>query len=600
MVEVLTCSPAITIALNGYNYKHQTYGPRSNGFKTPSGCFPCCPYLRLERKSNSRNSKVYGLNIVSMSEAWYTWFGVTQTRMPMVDTDNPQIISHKVTRVEFELSGEEDDPLVQIGGAEEISSLNSLEQKDSSVQIAVVDQASRGSKGMVTMKKSRLHFLEERNEELFSKRILRLSRSNKVRSALELYRSMEFSGLRPNLHSCNSLLSCLLRNGMLEDALSIFEIMKASGVTTGHTYSLILKAIANARGCDAALDLFEELEGKSIHKDFDVVVYNTLISVSGKMNNWVQAQKIWRNLKENGHMGTPVTYRLLVCIFTRCGQNELALDAYHEMIQHKLKPGDDEMQAVIGACTKEGKWHLALSIFQNMLNSGLKPNLTACNALINSLGKAGEVKLAFEVYGHVKSLGHAPDAYTWNALLGALYRANQHADALRLFESIQKGQKSALNLHLYNTTLMSCQRLGLWDRALQLLWQMETSGLSISTASYNIVIGTCEAARRPKVALQVYEHMVHQKHTPDTFTLLSLIRGCVWGSLWNEVEEILNVAPNESLYNAAIQGMCLRGKINSARKLYMKMRESGLKADGKTWALMLQNLSIDSVKQRNR
>ncbi|EEF36269.1 pentatricopeptide repeat-containing protein, putative [Ricinus communis] len=195
-----------------------------------------------------------------------------------------------------------------------------------------------------------------------------------------------------------------------------------------------------------------------------------------------------------------------------------------------------------------------------MLNRGLKPNLTACNALMNSLGKAGEYKLAFKVLEKVKSLGHTPDAYTWNALLNGLYRANQPVDALQLFESIKRGQSSQINEHLYNTALMSCQKVGLWDKALQLLWQLESSGLPVSTTSYNLVIGACETARKPKVALQ-------------------------------------QVAPDVSLYNAVVHGMCLRGKFESAKKLYMKMRRSGLKPDGKTRALMLQNLKRGATKR---
>ena len=57
-------------------------------------------------------------------------------------------------------------------------------------------------------------------------------------------------------------------------------------------------------------------------------------------------------------------------------------------------------------------------------------------------------------------------------------------------------------------------------------------------------------------------------------------------------------APNVSLYNAVIQGMYLRGKIDSAKTLYTKMREHGLQPDGKTRAMMLQNLSKNSARHR--
>ncbi|KAL1151022.1 hypothetical protein V6Z11_A09G012800, partial [Gossypium hirsutum] len=429
---------------------------------------------------------------------------------------------------------------------------------------------STSSNGKDLVYDSKVHFLEERNEEELSRRILMLSRSNKVRSALELCKSMEFSGLKPDVHAYNSLLSCMLRNGLLNDALRTFEFMKNNKVITGHTYSIMLKAIADTQ----------------------------VISICGRSNNWVETEGLWRRIQENGYIGTQVTYSLLISIFVRCNQCELAIDAYTEMIRNGVEPRDDIMHAMINACVKEEKRDLALSIFQKMLDDGLKPNLVACNALINSLGKGGEIKLAFKIYDIMISLGHKPDDFTWNSLLGALYRANRHADALHLFERIRQ-QNELISLHLYNTALMSCQKLGSWDKALQLLWQMEGLGLSVSTTSYNLVIGACETARKPKVALQVYDHMIHQKCVPDTFTHLSLIRSCIWGSLWAEVEEILDgLPPNVSLYNAAIQGMSLRGKVESAKKLYFKMQKNGLKPDGKTRALMLQNLRKHRFKAK--
>ena len=141
---------------------------------------------------------------------------------------------------------------------------------------------------------------------------------------------------------------------------------------------------------------------------------------------------------------------------------------------------------------------------------------------------------------------------------------------------------------------MSCERLGQWEHGLQLLWMMERGGLQISAVSYNHVIGACEVARMPKVALKVYRRMTHRGCSPDTFTHLSVIRACIWGSLWNEVEDILEeVAPDSSVYNTVIHGLCLRGKIRLARKVYTKMRSIGLKPDGKTRSFMLQNLATD-------
>lgn len=389
--------------------------------------------------------------------------------------------------------------------------------------------------------KNGLHFLEEMDEEVLSHRILLLSRTNKIRSAFELYKSMELSGLYPNRHACNSLLSCLLRQGLPDDALRVFKSMLAKRATTGHSYSLILKGVADAQGYDSSLKLFMEFEEESSEDVFDTVVYNTMISICGRTDDWMQCEKLWGSMKASGHKGTEITYSLLISTFVRCSQYELALQVYHEMVRGGLRPGSDVLQAVIKACVKEGNWESALGVFETMLGYDQHPTLVTCNALINSLGKAGEVGQAFKVYGITKSLGHQPDGFTLNALIGALYRAGRPSDALQLFDSISREKGFRPNLHLYNTALMSCSKLGSWDRAVQYLWQMEISGLPVLAATYNLVIATCEVARKPKVVLQVYQHMIDKNCSPDTFTYISIIRSCIWGSLWGKVEEILKV-----------------------------------------------------------
>lgn len=616
MVEVLRHPVGIGISSAGFTHRGYLYGWKEGEFRAQYQHF-ATPFVGFKfRSKKSSINYIKGLDLVSVSNGWYSCFRVVQSskqRLTVllckraVTSNSRKNVTCKVASFECGLV-RDDQQAFSI--PEEMKQLDesSLEQKLPTqesltghqflhlLEVGGYAEPSRVSGGAVNLVQSRLTYLEERNEEKLSRRILKLCRLNKVRSAFELYKSMECLGLQPNSHACNSMVSCLLRNDLIDDALRIFDSMKAKEMTTEHTCSLILKAIADTWGWDAALSMFDELErNEHVNKSFDAVVYNTMMSVFSKVNDWVRTENMWRRLQDNGHSGNSVTYRLLVCTFVRCGQSELALDAYHEMLRNGLTPGEDAMQAIIGACMKEGKWDLALTVFQNMIKCGLKPNLIAGNALINSLGKAGKVKLAFKVYEVMKSLGHAPDAYTWNALLGALNKVNQHASAIQLFEIIRTEQSSVLSLQVYHTALMSYQKLGLWERALQLLWQMEASEMHLTSAPYNFVIGTCEVARKPKVALQIYDHMVHQKCSPDIFTLLSLIRSCIWGSLWDKVEEILNQNPPSGyLYNAAVQGLFLRGNIVLAMRLYTKMKELDLNIDGKTRALVLQNFPKDS------
>ncbi|CAI8596261.1 unnamed protein product [Vicia faba] len=450
------------------------------------------------------------------------------------------------------------------------------------------DSECHGSKELGCVNENEAMFLEEMDVNVLSNRIVELSRTNQIRGAMEYFRSMKSFGLCPNIHACNSLLSGLLRNGSFDDCFKVFDFTKAKRITTGHSYSLILMACAKARGCDSAVEFFRKLERDcDVGRDFDVVVYNTVISICKEVGNWSEIERLWRSMKENECARTLVTYRLLVSSFVHCNQSELALYAYHEMVQNRFEPNSNILNSIVCVCAKEGRWDDALSFFQKMLTGDFKPNLVACNALINSLGRAGELKRAFQVYNTMDSLSLKPDAYTYNALMSSLNKANKHGEALRLYKQIERSQMLEFNKHLYNTALVSCSKLKLWDRAVELLWQMEASGLSDLTVSYNLVIRTCELASKPKIAWQVYEHMIHQKCSPNIFTYLSLIRCCTRGDLYKELEEILNkVEPNMALYNAAVQGMCLHGKLNLANEVYTKMLDHGLEPDVKTQVLM--------------
>ncbi|XP_078435684.1 pentatricopeptide repeat (PPR) superfamily protein isoform X1 [Wolffia australiana] len=440
-------------------------------------------------------------------------------------------------------------------------------------------------------------YLEETDDSVLSERLLKLCRNNKILSALELFASMSALGIKPNSHACNSLIACLTRNNCIDDALAVFEILRREKLATEHTFSIVLKAVAEAKGCRSAVEIFSEVESEE--NKLDTVVYNTMISICGRSKNWIEAERLWNRLRQRDCAGSILTYRLLISIFVQCGQPELALSAYDEMIKNGLQPDEDSMKGIISVCTKEGNWRSGLAVFNQMINSGVQPNAVAFNSIINCLGKAGETDQAFKIYDLMKNAGLSPDVYTWTALLNSLYRSGRYSDALRLFEFISKGDEE-LNPHLCNVALMSCQRLRRWDRSLQILWKMEESEMYVPPESYNLVILACERANQAKVAVEVYEHMIHRKCVPDTFTHLSLIRACIWGSLWAEVDGLLKrVEPSASLYNTIIQGLFLRGKAGSAKKLYEKLRANGLEPDGKTRALMLQYSSEKPKFGRN-
>ncbi|KAJ4767465.1 Pentatricopeptide repeat (PPR) superfamily protein [Rhynchospora pubera] len=436
-----------------------------------------------------------------------------------------------------------------------------------------------------------LHFLEETDEKTLSKRLVALSRSNKTRSAFELYLSMEAFNLTPDAHACNSLLSCLLRNGSLPDALEVFDKMSRRNIATGHTFTLVIKAIGKNKGYDAAISLFNKLERDDGAKGkLDAIVYNTMFSIYAKSKDCVEAEKLWRELGKNSIKGTQLTYDLLISTFVQCNCADLAVEAYHESIQFGFEPSEATMKAIIATCTQEGNWEVALVVLRKMLDRGIKPNLIAFNSVINCLGKACQPDLAFSVYRTLNLSGLQPDMYTWYSLLSALYRSNRYLEVIKLFQWVKREAKLELDSHVYNVALLACQKQGLWAQALQLLWDMEKCEVEVSTQSYNHVIFACEDGGEVEVAFEVYRHMVQLGCYGDDFTFMSLIRCSISGSLWDEFLEILkHHIPSDASAYYSTHELCLQGMIGLAKNICVAMLKLGFKPDAKTRTLMLQH-----------
>ncbi|CAF2143842.1 hypothetical protein HID58_093096 [Brassica napus] len=91
--------------------------------------------------------------------------------------------------------------------------------------------------------------------------------------------------------------------------------------------------------------------------------------------------------------------------------------------------------------------------------------------------------------------------------------------------------------------------------------------------TYSLLVSIFVRCGRSELALDAYDEMIHKNISP---------RGMH--------DESSRVEPDVSLYNAVIHGMCLIREFKFAKELYVEMREMRLEPDGKTRAMMLQNL----------
>ena len=202
MGELLRNSASFSIISNGFGCRYQSCS-QSRGRNNV--CYRCCYGCFY----GGLAGKTYRKRVVHQC----VWFGCSQTKMTRMNLlfesnriDNGVNVPKMVASIESEMVCKDDDENSLIQKGREEFGLDSLGQNLPPWGNLVVDQSldfeprnvaqpSTSSNRKDTVNDCKVHLLEERNEEELSRRILMLSRSNKVRSALEFYRSIKLSGL---------------------------------------------------------------------------------------------------------------------------------------------------------------------------------------------------------------------------------------------------------------------------------------------------------------------------------------------------------------------------------------------------------------------
>ena len=124
--------------------------------------------------------------------------------------------------------------------------------------------------------------------------------------------------------------------------------------------------------------------------------------------------------------------------------------------------------------------------------------------LISCLTKAGRPYIARLWFNIPQRHGVATDIVAYNTAIHACAKSQQWQRALQLMEDMQ-GKGVPADTITYNTAISACAKGGQWQRALQLMGDMQSNGIPVDTRTYTAAISACEKGWQWQRALQVME-----------------------------------------------------------------------------------------------
>lgn len=391
-------------------------------------------------------------------------------------------------------------------------------------------------------------------------------RNGMVDEALKVFDEMCESGVEPNDVTMVAVFSACAQKGDLRSAERVHEFAEKRGVRFSlNTMNAMLDMYVKCGGVEKAKEIFEQMEVR------DVFSWTSMINGHAKNGEVDLAWELFDEMPERN----VVSWTAMIGGYSQNSRPMEALELFHEMEREGFVPMESTLVLVLSACAQSGYMDVGQRVHDHYVKLKRIPLTTILgNAFVDMYAKCGSIDVSREIFDEVKG----KDLVSYNSMIVA-YASHGHADkALSLFEHVRE-----LGLKPDNITfvgiLSACAHGGLINKGWGYFRDMESFGLTPAMEHYACMI---DLLGRVGLLEEAYELIKSIPMEPDEAIWGALLNGCRMhanvelGKL--AAEKLIILDPKDSGTYVLLAGLCANkkkwGDVRMARSM---MRENGIK-----------------------
>ncbi|XP_074269048.1 pentatricopeptide repeat-containing protein At5g47360 [Silene latifolia] len=254
-------------------------------------------------------------------------------------------------------------------------------------------------------------------------------------------------------------------------------------------------------------------------------------------------------------------------------------------------------KVMLNLCKESRVCDEALWVLRKMEDFNCRPDSTVYNLVIGLFCEKGELDVAFGLMREMESRNLCPDMITYMSLLKGFCGVGRLDAACLLFKAM-RGHGCTPNLVAYSALLDGLCRFGDFERALELLAEMEKEGgeCAPSVITYTSVIQClCENGKSSE-ALSVLDRMGSSKCSPNRITVSVLVKGlCAEGSIDEAYKLVGRIVAEDHVavgecYSSLVTGLLNTKRLEDAEKLFRWMLNNDLRPDGLACSILLKTM----------
>ncbi|XVF57898.1 hypothetical protein PTKIN_Ptkin07bG0019600 [Pterospermum kingtungense] len=293
------------------------------------------------------------------------------------------------------------------------------------------------------------------------------------------------------------------------NVLKLLRDMDNNGLTLSREdHERLIWACTREEHYVVAKELYTRIRER--YSEISLSVCNHLIWLMGKARKWWAALEIYEDLLDKGPSPNNMSSELIVSHFNilltaarKRGIWRWGVRLLNKMQDKGLKPGSNEWNAVLMACSKASETTAAVQIFRRMVEQGEKPTIISYGALLSALEKGKLYEEALRVWDHMIKVGVKPNLYAYT-IMASIFTGK---GSFKMVDAVfQEMASSGIEptVVTYNAIISGCARNGMSSAAYEWFHRMKVHNISPNEITYEMLIEALANDGKPRLAYELY------------------------------------------------------------------------------------------------
>lgn len=359
------------------------------------------------------------------------------------------------------------------------------------------------------------------------------------------FRFFCWAGKRPGFAHDSRTYNCMIcilgRTRQFETMVALLEEMGEKGLLTIETFSIAIKAFAEAKQRKKAVGIFDLMKKYRFKVDVDVVnflldslgtvklgkeaqvvfekldgrftpnlqTYTILLSGWCRMKNLLEAGRVWNEMTDGGFKPDIVAHNVMLEGLLKCKKKSDAIKLFEIMKAKGPSPNVRSYTIMIQDFCKQKMMGEAVEYFDEMVERGCQPDAALYTCLITGFGRQRKMDMVYNLLKQMRERGCSPDGRTYNALIKLMASQHMPDDAVRIYNKmIQSGIKPTI--HTYNMIMKSYFLAKNYEMGHAIWDEMHQKGCCPDDNSYTVLIGGLIRQDRSGEACRYLEEMLEK------------------------------------------------------------------------------------------